>query len=144
MLYTPICDYFGIEYPIVLAGMGGVAMHRLAAAVSNAGGLGVIGAAGCSPAELREEIRRTRELTDRPFAVGTTIRIVIELAKTCQTIQVEGQVKWTRQNEAEGIYEIGVEFLHHISQTILTLIRHLYSAGSEIPSSVTPVDSPPD
>jgi Tfp pilus assembly protein PilZ len=86
----------------------------------------------------------TRLFTDRPFAVGTTIRIVIELAKTCQTIQVEGQVKWTRQNEAEGIYEIGVEFLHHISQTILTLIRHLYSAGSEIPSSVTPVDSPPD
>jgi NAD(P)H-dependent flavin oxidoreductase YrpB (nitropropane dioxygenase family) len=46
MLHTPICDYFGIKYPIVLAGMGSVAMHRLAAAVSNAGGLGVIGAAG--------------------------------------------------------------------------------------------------
>ncbi len=46
MLHTPICDYFGIEYPILLAGMGGVAMHRLVAAVSNAGGLGVIGAAG--------------------------------------------------------------------------------------------------
>src|SRR5580698_10036840 len=69
MLHTPICDYFGIEYPILLAGMGGVAMHRLVAAVSNAGGLGVIGAAGCSPEELRDEIRRTRELTDKPFAV---------------------------------------------------------------------------
>ena len=51
MLHTPICDYFGIKYPILLAGMGGVAMHRLVAAVSNAGGLGVIGAAGCSPEE---------------------------------------------------------------------------------------------
>lgn len=86
----------------------------------------------------------TRLFTDRPFAEGTMIRIVIELAKTCQSIQVEGQVKWMKRNETDGGYEIGVEFLHHISQTILTLIRHLYSVGSEIPSSVTPVDSPPD
>jgi enoyl-[acyl-carrier protein] reductase II len=69
MLYTPICDYFGIEYPIVLAGMGGVAMHQLVAAVSNAGGLGVIGAASLGPEQLRAEIRKTRELTDKPFAV---------------------------------------------------------------------------
>ncbi|MGO9601858.1 MAG: NAD(P)H-dependent flavin oxidoreductase [Candidatus Binataceae bacterium] len=69
MLHTPICDYFGIKYPILLAGMGGVAMHKLVAAVSNAGGLGVIGAASLSPEDLRKEIRRTRELTDQPFAV---------------------------------------------------------------------------
>ncbi len=69
MLYTPICDYFGIKYPIVLAGMGGVAMHKLVAAVSNAGGLGVIGAASLGPDQLRAEIRKTRELTDQPFAV---------------------------------------------------------------------------
>jgi len=69
MLHTPICDYFGIKYPILLAGMGGVAMHKLVAAVSNAGGLGVLGAAGCSPEELRTEIRKVRELTDKPFAV---------------------------------------------------------------------------
>ena len=69
MLYTPICDYFGIKYPILLAGMGGVAMHKLVAAVSNAGGLGVIGAASLSPEDLRAEIRATRELTDKPFAV---------------------------------------------------------------------------
>jgi enoyl-[acyl-carrier protein] reductase II len=69
MLHTPICDYFGIKYPILLAGMGGVAMHKLTAAVSNAGGLGVIGGAGCTPEELRDEIRKTRALTDKPFAV---------------------------------------------------------------------------
>jgi len=69
MLHTQICDYFGIKYPIILAGMGSVAMHKLAAAVSNAGGLGVIGAAGCTPEEMRTEIRKTRELTDKPFAV---------------------------------------------------------------------------
>jgi enoyl-[acyl-carrier protein] reductase II len=69
MLHTPICDYFGIKYPILLAGMGGVAMHKLVAAVSNAGGLGVIGAASLTPDQLRAEISKTRELTDKPFAV---------------------------------------------------------------------------
>jgi Tfp pilus assembly protein PilZ len=86
----------------------------------------------------------TRLFTDTPFAVGTIIRIVIELARTCQSIQVDGEVKWARENEAEGVYEIGVEFLHDISQTILTLIRHLYSAGSEIRTSVTTLGVPPD
>ena len=69
MLHTKICDFFGIKYPLFLAGMGPVALHELAAAVSNAGGLGIIGAAGLSPAQMRDEIRKTRELTDKPFAV---------------------------------------------------------------------------
>ncbi len=68
-LHTDICDLFGIRYPIVLAGMGGVSMAELVAAVSNAGGLGVIGAATLNPDALRAEIRKTRTLTDRPFAV---------------------------------------------------------------------------
>ena len=69
MLKTPICDLFGIEYPIFLAGMGGVSMAPLVAAVSNAGGLGVMGAAALSPDDLRTEIRKTRQLTKKPFAV---------------------------------------------------------------------------
>jgi NAD(P)H-dependent flavin oxidoreductase YrpB (nitropropane dioxygenase family) len=66
----------GIEYPIISAGMGPVAsggqpvaVARLAAAVSNAGGLGVIGGAGFSPDELREEIHKIRDMTDKPFGV---------------------------------------------------------------------------
>ncbi|HWP66305.1 MAG TPA: nitronate monooxygenase [Candidatus Limnocylindria bacterium] len=68
-LHTPICDLFGIEHPVLLAGMGGVSMAPLVAAVSNAGGLGVIGAAALSPDGLRAEIRKTKALTARPFAV---------------------------------------------------------------------------
>jgi enoyl-[acyl-carrier protein] reductase II len=68
-LRTPVCDLFGIAVPICLAGMGGVAMAPLVAAVSNAGGLGIMGAANLSPEGLRDEIRRTRQLTSRPFAV---------------------------------------------------------------------------
>jgi len=60
---------FGTEYPIWLAGMGGVSMAPLVAAVSNAGRLGVIGAATLGPEGLRREIRKTRELTAKPFAV---------------------------------------------------------------------------
>ena len=69
MLRTRICDLFGIEYPIILAGMGGVSMAPLVAAVSNAGGLGVMGAANLSPDDLRAEIRKTKALTAKPFAV---------------------------------------------------------------------------
>ncbi len=68
-LHTPVCDQLGIEYPIFLAGMGGVSLSKLVAAVSNAGGLGIIGAATLDPERLREEIHRTRDLTDKPFAV---------------------------------------------------------------------------
>ncbi len=68
-LHTPICDQLGIEYPIFLAGMGGVSLSALVAAVSNAGGLGIMGAATLDPERLREEIRKTRDLTDKPWAV---------------------------------------------------------------------------
>jgi enoyl-[acyl-carrier protein] reductase II len=68
-LWTPICDLFGIEVPILLAGMGGVSMAPLVAAVSNAGGLGIMGAANLSPDDLRTEIRKVKTLTSRPFAV---------------------------------------------------------------------------
>lgn len=53
--------------------MGGASTPELAAAVSNAGGLGVLGATGCSPRRLREWIARTRQLTDRPFGVNTLL-----------------------------------------------------------------------
>lgn len=68
-LHTPICDLLGIQYPICQAGMGYVARSALAAAVSAAGGLGVIAAANLSPRELREEIKKVRDQTDKPFGV---------------------------------------------------------------------------
>jgi enoyl-[acyl-carrier protein] reductase II len=66
---TPICQRLGIEYPVFQAGMGFVAHAELAAAVSNAGGLGCIGSGSMAAHELREQIRRCRDLTDRPFGV---------------------------------------------------------------------------
>ncbi len=72
-LRTRICELFGIEHPIVLAGMGGASTPELVAAVSNAGGLGVLGAASCGPRQLRAWIEETRQLTDRPFGVDTLL-----------------------------------------------------------------------
>lgn len=68
-LQTPLCAMLGIEFPIVQAGMGYVARGALAAAVSQAGGLGVIGAASLGAKDLRNEIRIVRDSTDRPFGV---------------------------------------------------------------------------
>jgi nitronate monooxygenase len=67
---TSLCDLIGIEYPIVQAGMGGVAGPQLAAAVSGAGGLGIVGSTLTSPEEVRKAIREVRALTDRPFGVN--------------------------------------------------------------------------
>jgi nitronate monooxygenase len=71
MLHTHLCDLLGISHPILNAPMGGTAVGALAAAVSNAGGFGMIGGtSGNGPDWLRTQIRTAREKTDRPFGVG--------------------------------------------------------------------------
>ena len=70
---TRITDLLGIEYPIIQGGMAWVAEHNLAAAVSNAGGLGIIGAASAPPEIVREEILKCKELTDKPFGVNVML-----------------------------------------------------------------------
>jgi enoyl-[acyl-carrier protein] reductase II len=92
MLSTGICEQLGIRYPIVLAGMGGVSLHRLVAAVSNAGGLGVLGAATLGAQQLRDEIRKTRALTDRPFAVDLLAPIP-EMIRPHMQVVFEEEVK---------------------------------------------------
>lgn len=70
MIKTPLCSLLGIEYPIFQGGMAWISDANLAAAVSNAGGLGII-AAGNAPADtVREQIRVAKSLTDRPFGVN--------------------------------------------------------------------------
>src|SRR5262245_39354842 len=70
MLQTRLCDLLGIEHPVINAPMAGTATAELAAAVSNAGGFGLIGGSGGDAEWLRVQIRATRERTDRPFGVG--------------------------------------------------------------------------
>ena len=70
---TPMTDLLGIEHPIILAGMGNISMAELVAAVSNAGGLGVLGGGFLPPEELRAEIRKVKEMTDKPYAVDLLV-----------------------------------------------------------------------
>ena len=67
---TRVTELLQIEYPIIQGGMAWVAEHHLAAAVSEAGGFGLIGAASAPPEIVREEIRKAKELTDKPYGVN--------------------------------------------------------------------------
>ena len=66
---TRLTDVLQVEHPVMLAGMGGVSYHRLVAAVSEAGGFGCMGASTMAPEQMRDEIAKVRELTDKPFGV---------------------------------------------------------------------------
>ena len=72
-MQTEINNLLEIEYPIIQGGMAWVAEHHLAAAVSEAGGFGLIGAANAPADWVREQIRKTKELTDRPFGVNVML-----------------------------------------------------------------------
>lgn len=70
---TRLTELLGIQYPIIQGGMAWVAEYHLAAAVSNAGGIGLIGAASAPPEVVREQVRKCKELTDRPFGVNVML-----------------------------------------------------------------------
>jgi enoyl-[acyl-carrier protein] reductase II len=89
-LHTPLCDLLGVKHPIMLAGMGGVSYAELAAAVTNAGGYGVLGMAGRSPEFIRDEMRKVRSLTDGPFGVDLLAASPESLTASVEIIIEEG------------------------------------------------------
>jgi enoyl-[acyl-carrier protein] reductase II len=68
-LKTQLTDLLNVEHPIMLAGMGGVSYAEVCAAMSNAGGYGVLGMAGTSPDFIESQMAKVKELTDKPFGV---------------------------------------------------------------------------
>lgn len=89
-LRTPLCDLLDIEHPVMLAGMGGVSYAPLAAAVSNAGGYGVLGMAGTTPDFIRQQMREVRSLTDKPFGVDLLAATPEALTASVEVIIAEG------------------------------------------------------
>jgi enoyl-[acyl-carrier protein] reductase II len=79
-LHTQVCELLGIEFPVIQAGMGLCTTAELVAAVSNAGGLGSLGAGMWSPEDLRKQLAWTHELTQRPFAVNYGVPMLNEEA----------------------------------------------------------------
>ena len=88
---TRITELLGIEYPIIQGGMAWVAEHHLAAAVSEAGGLGLIGGASAPAEVVREEIRKAKELTKKP--VGVNVMLMSPYADDVAKVVVEEGVK---------------------------------------------------
>lgn len=82
-----LCELLGIEYPIIQGGMAWVATAELAAAVSNGGGLGLIAAGGAPADAVREQIRKCRELTDKPF--GVNVMLMSPFAEEVMEVVIE-------------------------------------------------------
>jgi enoyl-[acyl-carrier protein] reductase II len=138
MFKTPLCDLFGIEYPIILGGMLWVGKADLAAAVSEAGGLGIIGAGGMRIDEIETEIALIKEKTKKPFGVNiplvrpdseeminTSIENGAAIIATsagspkrftrmiqdrgCRVIHVVANVKFAKKSEEAGVDALAAE-----------------------------------
>ena len=137
MKKTRICELLGIEYPIIQGGMTLIASAELAAAVSNAGGLGIINPSAGEPAaakipdNLRNQIRKAKSLTDKPFGVNFSIQLIGE-DRTLIDIAIEegvGVVTVGAGSPAlhtKYLKEHGVKVLH-----VLASVRHAKRAEAE-------------
>lgn len=114
---TKITQLLGIKYPVIQGGMAWVAEYHLAAAVSNAGGLGIIGAASAPADVVREQIRACKELTDKPFGVNIMLlnpnadevaKIVVEEGVKVVTTGAGNPAKYMDMWKAAGVAVIPV------------------------------------
>lgn len=114
---TKVTELLGIEYPIIQGGMAWVAEYHLAAAVSEAGGLGIIGAASAPPEVVREQIHKVKELTNKPFGVNVMLmnpnaeevaRIIVEEDVKVVTTGAGNPAKFMEMWKAAGIKVIPV------------------------------------
>jgi nitronate monooxygenase len=120
MFKTRISGMLGIEYPIIQGGMMWLATAELAAAVSNAGGFGIIAALSCGSREgLRREIKRCKELTDRPFGVNCSM--LPDLTSSEQT-----------EEYVEAIVEEGVTAVETAGRTPEPYLPRLKEAGIKV------------
>ena len=131
---TKITELFGIEHPIIQGGMHFVGFAELASAVSNAGGLGMItGLTQRSPKDLANEIRRCREMTDKPFGVNLTFLPTVSSPDYPGYIQaiIDGGVKAVEtagnnpQKYLPALHEAGIKVIHKC-----TSVRHALKAES--------------
>ncbi|BAT72116.1 enoyl-[acyl carrier protein] reductase II [Thermosulfidibacter takaii ABI70S6] len=117
MFHTRICELCGIKYPIFQGGMAWVSDYHLASAVSEAGGLGIIAAGHLTPEEVREQIRKTRERTSKPFGVNVMfmspyvddiMQVVIEEKVAVVTTGAGSPGKYVKALKEAGIRVIPV------------------------------------
>ena len=114
---TRVTELLGIEYPVIQGGMAWVAEYHLAAAVSNAGGLGIIGAGGAPAEFVRDQIRKAKELTDKPFGVNVMLmnpeadaiaQVIVDEGVKVVTTGAGNPAKYMEMWKAAGIKVIPV------------------------------------
>ena len=114
---TRITEILGIEYPIIQGGMAWVATYELAAAVSEAGGLGIIGAGGAPASFVREQIQKAKELTDKPFGVNVMLmnpeadeiaKVIVDEGVKVVTTGAGNPAKYMEMWKAAGVKVIPV------------------------------------
>ena len=114
---TRITEILGIEYPIIQGGMAWVATYELAAAVSEAGGLGIIGAGGAPASFVREQIQKAKALTDKPFGVNIMLmnpeadaiaQVVVDEGVKVVTTGAGNPAKYMEMWKAAGVRVIPV------------------------------------
>ena len=117
-----ICNLFGIKYPIVAGGMVWCSGWRLASAVSNAGGLGLIGAGSMHPETLREHIQKCKAATDKPFGVNVPLmypqieeimQILVEEGVKIVFTSAGSPKKWT-----QFLHDNGAVVVHVVSSSL--------------------------
>ncbi len=120
-----ICELFGIQYPIIQGGMVWCSGWRLASAVSNAGGLGLIGAGSMHPENLQDHIRKCKEATDKPF--GVNVPLMYPEIEVLMNIIVEEGVKivftsaGSPRNWTDFLHSHGIKVAHVVSSSTFAL-----------------------
>lgn len=114
---TEVTELLGIEYPIIQGGMAWVAEYHLAAAVSEAGGLGIIGASSAPADWVREQVREAKKLTDKPFGVNIMLlnpnadevaKVIVEEGVQVVTTGAGNPEKYMKMWKAAGVKVIPV------------------------------------
>ncbi len=117
MLRTPLCDLLSIEHPIIQAGMGEFTSAKLVAAVSNAGGLGILGCAYRSVNELSSQFSDIRKLTSRPFAVNHLLLTLDEEAFSLSLKAQPAAISLAGGDPGEFVeraHDLGILVIHQI------------------------------
>ncbi len=133
MLHTKLCEILGVEFPILVAPMGFVTGPELTAAVSNAGGFGLLAAGLNPPAILRQEIQRTKQLTHKPFGVSLILEFPQEESvKVCleEGVSAVGFYWGDPSGFIEQIHQAGAIVIHQIGS--VEAARKSVQAGTDV------------
>ncbi len=133
MIHTRICEILGIEYPILQGGMAWVATAELAAAVSNAGGLGIIGAGNAPAVVVEREIIKASELTTKPF--GVNVMLLSPFVDQVMEVIIKHRVKVVTTGAGNpgkyigGLKEAGAKIIPVVPS--VALAKRMQSVGAD-------------